>query len=420
MFRVGLTGGIATGKSRVGRRLAAAGLRTIDLDVIAHEVMAPGGAAYAEVVRTFGPAILAPDGQVDRGALGAIVFEDAKARERLNAVVHPRVREEEQRRTAAFAAQPGAVVVTDAALLVESGLHLRFDRLVVVHCPPELQVRRLMVRDGIDDAAARLRVMAQMPGEEKRRFGHFEIETSGPVEETDRASDALAQELRALAASAGPRAGISPGRALSCLVHGPRDGPRGLSPAGLVAELASHRALDMDQTARLLLPPAPGPWYQQARSGQDGPGPEVLAGPLALWSLTRGAPDSDFLAGASATLARLTHRDPVAISTAVLFGQAFLDAAVTGRIPHAGGPDWTHWRRVASRWGQAEVPAWTERVLQAAGAHGRDPGAASAEAARLAAPEPALAGALAGLASGTPGVTGQGSLASDLARLLGS
>src|SRR2546427_3185758 len=121
ILRVGLTGGIACGKSYVLRRLAAAGLATLDLDEVAHEVMAPGGAAHADVVREFGSGILAADGKVDRKRLGDVVFADPSARARLNALVHPRVREEEARRAAAADRGPGTVVVTDAALLVGAG-----------------------------------------------------------------------------------------------------------------------------------------------------------------------------------------------------------------------------------------------------------------------------------------------------------
>ena len=143
MLRVGLTGGIASGKSRVLERFAAAGFVTLDLDRVAHDVMAPGGAAHAAVLAAFGRGVRAADGSIDRKKLGPIVFGDAEARERLNAIVHPCVRDEEARRLAAVPARAGAVSVSDAALLVESGGHLRYDRLVVVWCSPEEQLRRL-------------------------------------------------------------------------------------------------------------------------------------------------------------------------------------------------------------------------------------------------------------------------------------
>jgi dephospho-CoA kinase len=166
VLRIGLTGGIACGKSRVRRRLATAGFGTLDLDAVAHEMIAPGGPAYADVVSAFGAGILASDGTVDRKALGSRVFADAAARAELNALVHPRVRDEEARRAAAHAAAGGRVFVTDAALLVEAGLHLRFDRLVVVDCDGGEQLRRLIARDRLDEAAARGRIAAPMPAAE--------------------------------------------------------------------------------------------------------------------------------------------------------------------------------------------------------------------------------------------------------------
>ena len=151
MLRVGLTGGIACGKSRVRRHLAAAGFGTLDLDGVAHEMIAPGGPAYDDVVAAFGPGILAADGTVDRKVLGARVFADAAARAELNALVHPRVRDEEARRAAAHAAAGGRVFVTDAALLVEAA------------APAVRPARgrdceggelRLVARDRIEEAAA--------------------------------------------------------------------------------------------------------------------------------------------------------------------------------------------------------------------------------------------------------------------------
>ena len=143
MLRVGLTGGIACGKSLVLRRLAERGCRTLDLDAVARAVTAPGSEALAEIRAAFGDSVLDASGALDRPALGALVFHDAAARQRLNRIVHPRVRAAE----AGWAAGFGARRVREPcwsptrALLVESGVHLRFDRLVVVHCTPEQQLR---------------------------------------------------------------------------------------------------------------------------------------------------------------------------------------------------------------------------------------------------------------------------------------
>lgn len=332
MLRVGLTGGIACGKSHVLRRLAARGLATLDLDAVAHALMAPGGAAYEDVVAAFGRGILAPGGAIDRKALGARVFGDAAARVRLDALVHPRVRAEEARWAAAFAGRPG-VLVTDAALLVEAGAHLRFDRLVVVHCDPEEQMRRLRARDGLDERVARTRVEAQMPLAEKRAFAHLEVDTSGSVDDTDRAADALAQELTRLAIGGPGSAGVGVDGLVGGLVHGPRTGPRGLSPLALLEAAAEAGGLEMDALARRLTPPATRAWYRTAQEADPGAPATHLAVALAAWALRRGAPDPPFLAAAAGSIARLTHTDPPGRADACLLALVAQDVATAGRVP---------------------------------------------------------------------------------------
>lgn len=364
MLRVGLTGGIASGKSHVLRGLAAAGFHTLDLDAVAHEVMAPGGAAHASVVKAFGPGVLTPSGTIDREALGAIVFSDSNARGRLNAIVHPLVRQVEARQAALHAEEPGAVLVTDAALLVESGVHLRFDRLVVVHCAPDRQLSRLQQR-GLDDAPARARISAQMPAEEKRRFAHFEVDTSGSFDDTDRAVARLVAELRVVAEGTRPPAPLEVERALGCLVQGPARGPRGLDPARLVSEIAAAGGVEMERLAALLVPRPDGPWYRAARAGEPGTGPESLAGPLVIWALARSGPDPPFLLAAAASVARLTHREPAAISGACLLALALQEVAVSGRISSAlveRRPEWSAW---AERWTGERPPPRIVAVLEA-------------------------------------------------------
>ncbi len=401
MLRVGLTGGIASGKSRVRRRFAAAGFETMDLDELAHEVTAPGGPAYEEVVAAFGPAILGPDRVVDRRALGARVFGDPEARARLNAIVHPRVREEEMRRVASHAARRGAVVVTDAALLVEVGMHLRFDRLVVAHCPPEEQVRRIVARDALDEAAARARVDAQMPGDLKRRFAHYAIGTAGTVEDTDAAADRVARELSAVASGRPGHLRVEEDAALGAFVHGPAHGPRGLDPAGVLVAIADAGALEMDRLQSRLLPKATGPWWEAASDGLPAPpGPESLAVPVVIWALTRVGPDAPFVAAAMASLARLTHRAPEAIAGACQVALAVQAVAQTRRVAW-GDPDLRVWGAIGERWGGAPPPARIQAALEAAAAHPRDPAAAAA-AASAAGADPGVAGALVGLAVGAP------------------
>jgi dephospho-CoA kinase len=347
VLRVGLTGGIASGKSQVLARWRELGLDTVDLDRVAHGAIAPGGAAYADVVAAFGPAILNQDGTVDRKALGAVVFADATARARLNAIVHPRVRAEEARH--AREASADAVVVTDAALLVESGVHLRFDRLVVVHCGSEEQVRRVMARDGIDAAAARARVAAQMPPEDKVRFAHHVVDSSGPKAETLRAVDQLAEQFRELASSRPSRLAVSDERLLAAAAAAP-SGPGGLTAARLLEDIASAGGLEMERVARLLHPPASGPWYEAASSAPPAAPAWTLAAPLVAWCLERGGPDAEFTVAAAASLARLTHREPAAIADACL-AALVVQQALTALRPR--GAD-AAMRALAARWGGAE------------------------------------------------------------------
>ncbi len=400
MLKVGLTGGIACGKSHVLRRLAERGVPTLDLDSVAHELMEPGGAAYDEIVAAFGRPILGPDQRIDRKALGARAFSDPAVREQLNAIVHPKVRAEEGRRAALHAGRGAPVFVTDAALLVETGLHLRFDRLVVVHCAPDEQLRRLRARDGLTEEAATTRLVAQMPIEEKRGFGHWRVDTTGTVAETSAKSDALARELTDLAGSRPPPVELLPERALGLLVHGPERGPRGLDPVGLLAEIAAAGGLEMERIAAKLAPPGAGPWYRRAQDGHaHDPGPETLAGPLVLWALARGGADPPFLLAAAASLSRLTHRDPASIAAAGLLALALLDVAGRGASPSDPEGRLAIWRAEAETWAEAPPPREVEGALRAAFDHARDPVAAR-HAARAAGLDPGLAGALVGMAVG--------------------
>ena len=374
--------------------------------------MAPGGVAYADVVKAFGPSVLAPDGSLDRKRLGDLVFADAEARARLNALVHPHVREEEQRRAAAVGG-PGTPVVTDAALLVEAGVHLRFHRLVVVHCPPEIQLRRLQERDGLDRAAAEARLAAQMPIEDKRRFAHFEVDTSGGFVDSDRQADALAEKLRALARTVPAPAPVAADRAAACLVLGPAAGPRGLTPAKLLAEMVTAGGPEMERLARALVPPARGPWYRAADDAR--PGPETLAAPIVLWSLARAGPDDDHVVAAAASLARLVHADPAARADACLQALLLQSAAVAGNVDPGLRNRLYAYIDLAARWGGARPGARVREALRSARRHPQDPARASADAAD---PETGrLAAALVAIAAGSPAVAVPPDLLSSLPAL---
>jgi dephospho-CoA kinase len=184
MLRVGLTGGIGTGKSHVARRFAAAGVPLVDADRLAREVVVAGTPALEAIRQRFGPGVIGPDGALDRQALAAIVFADPGARRDLEAIVHPAVRASID---AFFAALPAttAFAVADIPLLFETGRRREFDAVVVAACPPEMQVARVMARDGVSEAAVRERMAAQLPIADKVRQADYVIDTSGSFAETD-------------------------------------------------------------------------------------------------------------------------------------------------------------------------------------------------------------------------------------------
>jgi dephospho-CoA kinase len=195
VLKVGLTGGIACGKSVVRRRLEERGIPTLDADAVVHRLLQRGTDVTRRIAKTFGSEVIATDGSVDRKALGAIVFNNEDARNRLNALVHPAVWREIERffEEREKASEPVAVV--DAALMIETGSYRRYDRLVVVHCHPDLQLERLMARDGLSREDALRRIQAQMPLEEKRGFADYLVDTSGPIGDTLKQVDAIASKL---------------------------------------------------------------------------------------------------------------------------------------------------------------------------------------------------------------------------------
>lgn len=197
MLRVGLTGGLACGKTFVGEALAGYGCYVIRADELGHEVLAPGGTAFEPVVREFGPDVLGPDGRIDRRKLAARVFNNPDALARLNALVHPAVIKRQDVLIGEFAArEPRGIAVVEAAILIETGSYRRFDRLILVTCTEEQQVERAIQRDGMTEAEVRSRLSRQMPLAEKRKFADFVIDTSGAKEETLRQTSAVYEALR--------------------------------------------------------------------------------------------------------------------------------------------------------------------------------------------------------------------------------
>jgi dephospho-CoA kinase len=197
MLRVGLTGSIAVGKSYVASVFAELGCHVLDADQTAREVVLPGSPGLESIAKDFGAEILNPDGTLNRRQMGALVFADEAKRQQLNQLLHPFIiarqdeimREWEQE-------DPHGIGIVDAALMIESGGYRRFDKLIVVHCRPEVQLERLMLRNGLTRDEAQRRISSQMPQEEKQKFADFLIDTSDGFELARQRTIEVYEQLR--------------------------------------------------------------------------------------------------------------------------------------------------------------------------------------------------------------------------------
>ena len=185
MLRVGLTGSIAVGKTYVCDVFREHGCFILDADMTAREVVEPDTPGLAEIVEHFGRDILKKDGTLNRVKLGSIVFSDESKRQLLNSIVHPLVINEQDRwlREKEIEA-PDGIAIVDAALMIESGGHERFEKLIVVWCDPDIQLKRLILRDGLSEEEAQKRIDSQMPQEEKKAFADYLIDTTEGFEST--------------------------------------------------------------------------------------------------------------------------------------------------------------------------------------------------------------------------------------------
>ena len=196
MLKLGLTGGIASGKSFVAARLREMNFRVLDADQLGHKLLEPDESAYQPVVEEFGNDILRSDKSIDRKKLGAIVFADPQKLTKLNSILHPRIEEAMRAQFAQWEKEkPRDPVFVEAALLVEAGMHKRLDGLVVTSCKPEQQIERLVAR-GLTESEARRRIALQLPNDEKLKHATYTIDTSGTVEDTRSQVAALADRLR--------------------------------------------------------------------------------------------------------------------------------------------------------------------------------------------------------------------------------
>lgn len=206
MLEVGLTGGIASGKSTVARMFVDLGAHLVDTDVLSRQAVEPGSPGLAAIVQAFGPGVLGPEGGLDRRGLREVVFRDPAARARLNAIVHPRVRELMAGELAHWrAVDPAGIVLVDVPLLFESDWVGRFAAVVLVYVPRAVQIQRLMKRDGVSRSQARAALSAQMDIEQKRGLAQFVVDNSGPITDTHSQVRAVWAGLCALAGAASSR-----------------------------------------------------------------------------------------------------------------------------------------------------------------------------------------------------------------------
>jgi len=200
MLRVGLTGSIAVGKSFVGSVFVELGCHLLDADETAREVVEPGTEGLKLIVDEFGPEVLQADGTLDRKAVGAIIFANPEKRQRLNAILHPRIIERQDEMLHRWEEKDThGIGIVDAALMIESGGYRRFDKVIVVHCRPEVQLERLMLRQGLSLEEARTRIDSQMPQAEKQKFADYLIDTSDGFELTRKRTKEVYDQLSQIA-----------------------------------------------------------------------------------------------------------------------------------------------------------------------------------------------------------------------------
>jgi dephospho-CoA kinase len=199
MLKVGLTGSIGVGKSFVTSVFAELGCHVLDADQTAREVVLPNSAGLRAVAQAFGDEILTTDGGLDRQRLGALVFGNEQLRQRLNAILHPFIIARQDEILRGWEKDdPTGIGIVDAALMIESGGYKRFDKLIVVHCRPEVQLERLMLRSGLSRAEAEQRIASQMPQEEKQKYADYLIDTSDGFEPTRKRTIEIHQDLQRL------------------------------------------------------------------------------------------------------------------------------------------------------------------------------------------------------------------------------
>lgn len=199
MLQVGLTGGMATGKSTVGAELVRLGCHLLKADELGHKLLEKDGPCYEPVVAAFGKAILDAEGNIERRRLGMVVFNESGALDRLNSIIHPAVfAYEENWLKGVGESETGAIAIVEAAILIETGNYKNFDRLIVTWCPEEVMIARAMARSGMTELEARRRIAKQMAIEDKKKYADFLIDTSGTMESTLEQTRAVYDALRSV------------------------------------------------------------------------------------------------------------------------------------------------------------------------------------------------------------------------------
>jgi dephospho-CoA kinase len=196
MLKVGLTGGIASGKSSVGRMFVELGCRLIDSDLITRELFAPGQSVNKAVAAEFGLRVIAADGSINRGVLAELVFNDRSLREKLNAIVHPAIRNRQEEFLQTVAREnPHAIGIVEAALIIEAGNYVHYDKVILVGCTPEVQRRRLRERSALTEEQIEARIASQMPMEKKLPYADYVIDNSGELSDTREQVQGIYEQL---------------------------------------------------------------------------------------------------------------------------------------------------------------------------------------------------------------------------------
>jgi dephospho-CoA kinase len=200
MIRAGLTGGYATGKTFIASQFAELGCGLIHADALGHAVMEPEGEAYEPIVRRFGEEVLTPERLIDRGKLGAIVFQSPELLRELESIIHPAVFRMEEQITKDFAErEPEGILIYEAAILIETGRYKQYDRVILAIASPDVQLERGLAREGLSMDQVRARIAQQWPDEEKRKYADFVIDTSGTKQQTVNQVHRVFMELKTLA-----------------------------------------------------------------------------------------------------------------------------------------------------------------------------------------------------------------------------